>query len=223
MLVTVSYSPKKLNSLFIGSTVDGKTDFENSKYAPLQSQETAMRYALASILSNVNGYNIIADVYNQLYADVYNKDSDDQNKAIRLAYAFQNLVQLTGYPGTGKSTILDTISRCLENAGVKIGAYAPSVDQGSNLIGILGERDNLVNKAENSTIDDLMGKVIGEELYNKMYKEVESKECVHLKQDIEGRLKPESGQDGDEWENECNATAATMMRKFSRENPEIFE
>jgi|GEM_PF-2493724 len=176
MLVTVSYSPKKLNSLFIGSTVDGKTDFENSKYAPLQSQETAMRYALASILSNVNGYNIIADVYNQLYADVYNKDSDDQNKAIRLAYAFQNLVQLTGYPGTGKSTILDTISRCLENAGVKIGAYAPSVDQGSNLIGILGERDNLVNKAENSTIDDLMGKVIGEELYNKMYKEVESKE-----------------------------------------------
>jgi len=48
-------------------------------------------------------------------------------------------------------------------------------------------------------------------------------EMVHLKQDIEGRLKPESGQDGDEWENECNSTAATMMRKFSRENPEIFE
>jgi len=48
-------------------------------------------------------------------------------------------------------------------------------------------------------------------------------EMTHLKQDIEGRLKPESGQDGDEWEDEANATAGTMMRKFSRENPEIFE
>ena len=48
-------------------------------------------------------------------------------------------------------------------------------------------------------------------------------EMTHQKQDIEGRLKPGAGKDGDEWENESNSTAGTMMRKFSRENPEIFE
>jgi len=48
-------------------------------------------------------------------------------------------------------------------------------------------------------------------------------EMVHLKQDLEDRLELGAGKDGDEWENEANSTAGTMMRKFSRENKEIFE
>lgn len=50
-------------------------------------------------------------------------------------------------------------------------------------------------------------------------------EMVHFKQNIEGRL--DNGQDnnadGSEIENEANAEAAIIMRKFGRENPSIFE
>ncbi len=48
-------------------------------------------------------------------------------------------------------------------------------------------------------------------------------EILHFKQDIEGRLNLEAGQDGDPFENEANAIAGKMMRKIGRELPEIFE
>ena len=48
-------------------------------------------------------------------------------------------------------------------------------------------------------------------------------EMVHYKQKLEDRLTPNSGDDGSEIENEANATAAIIMRKFGKENPEIFE
>lgn len=48
-------------------------------------------------------------------------------------------------------------------------------------------------------------------------------EMVHHKQKIEGKLDHNSNDDGSEVENEANATAAIIMRKFGRENPIIFE
>lgn len=48
-------------------------------------------------------------------------------------------------------------------------------------------------------------------------------EMVHFKQHLEGKLNLESNDDGSDVENEANAQAAIIMRKFGRNNPIIFE
>jgi len=48
-------------------------------------------------------------------------------------------------------------------------------------------------------------------------------ELVHRKQGIENRLYVGAGDDGTEIENEANAEAAIIMRRFGKANPIIFE
>jgi murein DD-endopeptidase MepM/ murein hydrolase activator NlpD len=48
-------------------------------------------------------------------------------------------------------------------------------------------------------------------------------EMVHYKQDINGELKPDSGRDGSDEENEANAKAAVVMRLWAKMNPELFQ
>jgi len=48
-------------------------------------------------------------------------------------------------------------------------------------------------------------------------------ELVHYKQDLEGRLKPDSGKTGSEDENEANSRAAVIMRNFAQAKPNLFE
>ena len=48
-------------------------------------------------------------------------------------------------------------------------------------------------------------------------------ELMHYKQDLDGRLVPEAGKDGDEFENECNQYSGYIMRKIGKQFPEIFE
>ena len=48
-------------------------------------------------------------------------------------------------------------------------------------------------------------------------------ELVHEKQKLDGRLHVGAGDDGTEIENEANAEAAIIMRKFGKANPIIFE
>tara|TARA_R100001463_G_scaffold55017_1_gene106323 strand:+ start:1062 stop:2813 length:1752 start_codon:yes stop_codon:yes gene_type:complete len=48
-------------------------------------------------------------------------------------------------------------------------------------------------------------------------------EMVHHMQNLDGRLTPTSGEDGSPDENEANSLAAVLMRKFGRENPDIYE
>lgn len=48
-------------------------------------------------------------------------------------------------------------------------------------------------------------------------------ELVHHMQNRRGELDQDSGEDGSPIENEANATAGIIMRKFGRENPQIFE
>lgn len=48
-------------------------------------------------------------------------------------------------------------------------------------------------------------------------------ELVHEKQKLEGRLHVGAGDDGTDIENEANAEAAVIMRKFGKANPIIFE
>ena len=48
-------------------------------------------------------------------------------------------------------------------------------------------------------------------------------ELVHYKQDMEGRLKPNSGNTGSEEENEANSRAAVIMRNFAQAKPNLFE
>ena len=48
-------------------------------------------------------------------------------------------------------------------------------------------------------------------------------ELVHEKQKIEGRLHAGAGDDGTDIENEANAEAAVIMRRFGKANPIIFE
>ena len=48
-------------------------------------------------------------------------------------------------------------------------------------------------------------------------------ELVHRKQQIDGRLYTGAGDDGTDIENEANAQAAVIMRKYGAANPIIFE
>jgi len=48
-------------------------------------------------------------------------------------------------------------------------------------------------------------------------------EMVHHMQNADNRLNPKSGEDGSPEENEANALAGVLMRKFGRENPDIYE
>jgi hypothetical protein len=48
-------------------------------------------------------------------------------------------------------------------------------------------------------------------------------EMVHHMQNADNRLNPKSGEDGSPEENEANSLAAVLMRKFGRENPDIYE
>ena len=47
-------------------------------------------------------------------------------------------------------------------------------------------------------------------------------ELVHYKQDTERRIGPDSGETGSPIENEANAMAGQIMRRFDQENPELF-
>lgn len=48
-------------------------------------------------------------------------------------------------------------------------------------------------------------------------------ELVHYKQDLEGRINsPDAGADGSPIENEANAQAAVIMRKWGKLNPDLF-
>ena len=48
-------------------------------------------------------------------------------------------------------------------------------------------------------------------------------EMTHHKQNQEGRLKSNSGEDGSEIENESNSMAGLIMRKWGRLHPEAYE
>lgn len=48
-------------------------------------------------------------------------------------------------------------------------------------------------------------------------------ELLHYKQDLDGRLTLEAGEDGDEFENEANSYSGKIMREIGRKFPEIFE
>jgi RNA polymerase sigma factor (sigma-70 family) len=48
-------------------------------------------------------------------------------------------------------------------------------------------------------------------------------ELVHYKQDSMGVLRPDSGEDGSEHENEANAKAAVVMRLWGKMNPKLFQ
>ena len=48
-------------------------------------------------------------------------------------------------------------------------------------------------------------------------------EMVHYQQDMMGQLKPDSGEDGSDEENEANAKAAVVMRLWGKMNPDLFQ
>lgn len=47
-------------------------------------------------------------------------------------------------------------------------------------------------------------------------------ELVHFKQDLDGVLNADSGKTGSNHENEANAIAGKLMRKYGKLNPELF-
>lgn len=47
-------------------------------------------------------------------------------------------------------------------------------------------------------------------------------ELVHYRQDLNNELTPDSGKDGSPHENEANAQAAVIMRKWGKLNPDLF-
>lgn len=47
-------------------------------------------------------------------------------------------------------------------------------------------------------------------------------ELVHYRQDLDGKLKPDSGRTGSDEENEAHAVAGQIMRKYGKIHPELF-
>lgn len=47
-------------------------------------------------------------------------------------------------------------------------------------------------------------------------------EMVHYRQDLQGELGPKSGMTGSDHENEANAVAGQIMRKYGKIHPELF-
>lgn len=164
--------PKTMNSYILGPTVDGKNEFEKSPYAPLQSQETAVKMTIANIASRDQKYDIYAHFFNSLKVDL--NSPNKELKTEDLAYSIQNSMQLLGYSGTGKSTITNIISRILENMGKKVSIYAPLETQAKNLSKIVGDRDNVI-KDNNNTVSELISSLIGVDLYNELHGCVKNK------------------------------------------------
>jgi hypothetical protein len=48
-------------------------------------------------------------------------------------------------------------------------------------------------------------------------------ELVHYKQNLDGRIKPDSGETGSDIENEANAIAGVIMRQFDHKFPDAFD
>lgn len=48
-------------------------------------------------------------------------------------------------------------------------------------------------------------------------------ELVHYRQDLNNELTPDSGKDGSDHENEANAQAAVIMRKWGKMHPNLFK
>jgi len=48
-------------------------------------------------------------------------------------------------------------------------------------------------------------------------------ELVHQKQNEIGVVPPDAGSDGSAWENEANAEAGVLMRKYGKKHPDLFE
>jgi hypothetical protein len=48
-------------------------------------------------------------------------------------------------------------------------------------------------------------------------------ELVHYRQDLNNELTPDSGKDGSDHENEANAQAAVIMRKWGKKHPNLFK
>jgi hypothetical protein len=48
-------------------------------------------------------------------------------------------------------------------------------------------------------------------------------ELVHYRQDLNNELTPDSGKDGSPHENEANAQAAVVMRKWGKMHPDLFK
>lgn len=106
-LYVISYSPKKMNSYLIGNTEDGISDFEKSPYAPLQSQENAIRYAL-SMFGSSDQENMINRIFEKLELDYFDLDQSDYiNKETDFSYGIKNAITVAGYPGAGKTTITE--------------------------------------------------------------------------------------------------------------------
>ena len=59
-----------MNSYIIGNIEDGVSDFEKSSYAPLQSQENAIRYAL-SMLGTTQTESMIDKIFGKLQLDFF--------------------------------------------------------------------------------------------------------------------------------------------------------
>lgn len=175
LLAIVSLDPKLMNSYIIGSTdANGETDFEKTPYAPLQSQEDAIRYTASHVMSQNDEFNIIKEFYSFLDKNHFDNSKIDTNRKDSFQYIFSNATTIEGYPGTGKSTILNTISRILENGNKKIMAYAPYDKKGKELIDSLGNRDNIV-KTKSNNISDFTREIMGNELYSQLISAMKEK------------------------------------------------
>lgn len=170
LLSIVSVDPKVMNTYLLGKTSDGSSEFEKSPYAPLQSQENAIRYAVSLVQSANDDFNIIREFYNYIDSNLYDLSKKQQNLTNAYQYVMPNAATLNGYPGAGKTTISGTIDRILEGTNKKISAYAPYDKQGKVLIDALGNRDNIVNKGEgkSNNISSFTASIIGKETYQKL-------------------------------------------------------
>ena len=85
------------------------------------------------------------------------------------------------------------------------------------------KRDDLISTAYYNVINNLIKVYVKDRALVDIFRSI-AHELVHHKQNIEGRISnvAENGSDGSLIENEANAMAGVMIRKFGKLHPEIY-
>lgn len=165
----INTDPKEINSRLIGQTDKDGSDFDKTPYAPLQSQENIIRHTI-SLLSSINDNdNPIVSYFSNLKSDIFQGEQNEISPTLETIFPYA--INILGYPGSGKTTVTSIISRITEQMGKKIMALAPLKDVGNNLLKIIGDRDNVVNKNKSTIVSDYLRSIFGDEIYNKILDE----------------------------------------------------
>jgi PGDYG protein len=143
---------------------------------------------------------------------------DTIGRSLEASKALSESITVTEDQGIGQNQLLDVMRKFLVIAKEEIG-----LDQ---LPKIHWSWDDKIAPDSPSfgrfTNDDKAIKIIMRNRHPIDIMRTLAHELVHYKQDVEHKIGPDSGKTGSPIENEANALAGQIMRRFDEENPQLF-